>query len=348
MGTPHTLKCVVVVGSVLGVFAYMLHSNKRKKDQPVTAAAVLSSDLPGLTKAVLSSDLPGLTKIYSGKVRDIYAVDEKSTLHVATDRLSSFDVVMVNGIPGKGKILTQLALWWFEFLDKNGGCPNHIITGNVDEMPEKIRVHAEAIRGRCMLVKNLKMLAVESIVRGYITGSGWNEYAERGTVCEIPLPTGLKDCQKLPTNLYTPSTKAELGTHDENISFARSEEIVGKARAKELSELSLKFYKIGADYAATKGIILADTKFEFGLDSSGRLVLADEILTPDCSRFWSMDKYVVGQQQDSLDKQVVRNYLLSVDFDKSTPVVIPDHIVEQCRNKYIEIFKILTGKAPQL
>lgn len=330
------LKIAVISGSVLGIFAYLRYRNKQKANQSSS------------NKAVLSTNLPGLTRIYSGKVRDIYQVDEKSTLHVATDRLSSFDVVMTNGIPGKGKILTQLALWWFDYLEKNGGCPNHIITGNVDEMPEHVRAHSEAIRGRCMLVKNLKMLPVESIVRGYITGSGWAEYQKAGTVCSIPLPTGLQDCQQLPEAIYTPSTKADLGTHDENISYEVSEKILGAERAQEIKDISLHYYKIGAEIAKKLGIILADTKFEFGLDHTGKLILADEILTPDCSRFWSLEKYAVGRQQDSLDKQHVRNYLLSVNFDKTTPVAIPEKVVEETLAKYVGIFKILTGKEPEL
>lgn len=335
-GKHGALRWALIGGSVIGVLAYVAHRNKKKAKKTV------------LEPAVLSSDLPGLEKLYSGKVRDIYAVDENSTLHVATDRLSSFDVVMTNGIPGKGKILTQLALWWFDYLAKTAGCPNHVITGNVDEMPEKIRAHADAIRGRCMLVKNLKMLPVESIVRGYITGSGWVEYKKSGTVCSIPLPSGLQDCQQLPEAIFTPSTKADLGTHDENISYEKAEEIVGKDMAKQLSDLSLKFYHSGQKLAKEKGIILADTKFEFGLDKDGKLTLADEILTPDCSRFWSAAKYEVGRQQDSLDKQHVRNYLLSINFDKSTPIAIPDAVVQETLDKYVDIFKILTGKDPEL
>mmetsp|Transcript_38072 Transcript_38072/g.74870 ORF Transcript_38072/g.74870 Transcript_38072/m.74870 type:complete len:341 (+) Transcript_38072:57-1079(+) len=334
----HLFKWAAVVAAT-GTLAYLVYrlSSKRTKVQ----AAYLKP-------AVLSTDLPGLTKLYSGKVRDIYAVDEESTLHVATDRLSSFDVVMINGIPGKGKILTQLALWWFEYLEQNGGCPNHVITGNVDQMPAKVRKHADVIRGRCMLVKNLKMSPIESIVRAYITGSGWAEYKKSGTVCSIRLPEGLQDCQQLPAAIFTPSTKAELGAHDENISFEQACKLVGDVRANELADSSLRYYKLAAKYAASKGVIIADTKFEFGEGSGGELILADEILTPDCSRFWSKEKYVVGRQQDSLDKQHVRNYLLSIDFDKTTPIAIPDSVVEETLQKYIDIFRILTGKDPEL
>jgi phosphoribosylaminoimidazole-succinocarboxamide synthase len=299
-------------------------------------------------KACLETDLKGLKRIYSGKVRDLYEVDEDSVLQVATDRLSSFDVVMTNGIPGKGKILTQLAVWWFETLEKEGGCPNHIITADVDKMPEKVREHADEIRGRCMLVKKLDMLPVEAIVRGYITGSGFVDYQKTGHVCGIPLPAGLVDCQQIPSPIFTPSTKAELGAHDENISFDKTIALLGLERATELSKQSLHYYNVAQKLAAEKGIILADTKFEFGLDKHGALLLADEIVTPDCSRFWDRSKYAAGRQQDSLDKQIVRNYLLSINYDKSTPMVIPDEVVQATLNKYIQIFTVLTGKAPEL
>lgn len=299
-------------------------------------------------EAVLSTDLKGLKKIYSGKVRDIYEVDEHSVLQVATDRLSSFDVVMTNGIPGKGKILTQLAVWWFEHLEKEVGCPNHIITADVDKMPAEVRAHADAIRGRCMLVQRLEMLPVESIVRGYITGSGFKDYKSTGHVCGIPLPAGLVDCEQLPGVIFTPSTKAELGSHDENISMDKCIGSIGLAMSTELSKQSIQYYQWASEFAARRGIILADTKFEFGLDRHGKLVLADEILTPDCSRFWSAEHYEAGRQQDSMDKQIVRNYLLSINYDKATPVRIPDHIVEKTMQGYIDIFTIITGKAPEL
>jgi len=313
-----------------------------------TGNAALTSEEPEAVQACMSTDLKGLKKIYSGKVRDLYEVDEDTVLQVATDRLSSFDVVMTNGIPGKGKILTQLAVWWFEKLERDVGCPNHIITADVDKMPESCRVHAETIRGRSMLVKKLDMLPVEAIVRGYITGSGYKDYTKTGHVCGIPLPKNLRDCEKLPSPVFTPSTKAELGSHDENIAFAKTIDLLGLKLATELSVQSLKYYTLGQEYAASKGVILADTKFEFGMDKDGKLILADEILTPDCSRFWDVSKYEAGRQQDSLDKQIVRNYLLSINYDKATPVVIPDEVVKATMNKYIEIFTILTGKAPEL
>lgn len=299
--------------------------------------------------ACLTTNLSGLKKIYSGKVRDIYEVDDDTVLQVATDRLSSFDVVMTNGIPGKGKILTQLSLFWFELLSSlPEGCPNHIITGDVDKMPESVQVHADAIRGRCMLVKKLDMLPVESIVRGYITGSGFKDYKATGKVCGIELPKDLRDCEKLGEPIFTPSTKADLGDHDMNVSVAECEKSIGADMTDSLSKASLAYYKKACEIAATKGIILADTKFEFGLDKSKNLILADEILTPDCSRFWEASKYEVGRQQDSLDKQFVRNYLLSIDFDKKTPVEIPEEIVQKTMAKYVDCFKVLTGKEPML
>lgn len=302
-----------------------------------------------LPEAVLSTDLKGLKKIYSGKVRDIYEVDDDTVLQVATDRLSSFDVVMLNGIPGKGKILTQLALWWFElFSSQPEGCPNHIVTGNVDEMPEKVREHADFLRGRCMLVKKLEMLPVESIVRGYITGSGFKDYQATGAVCGITLPEGLLDCQKLNEVIFTPSTKAAVGAHDENVSEEVCVKTIGEEMTAELKKVSLHYYSKGLQMAEERGIILADTKFEFGLDKDKNLILADEILTPDCSRFWEMSKYEAGRQQDSLDKQYVRNYLLSINYDKSTPVEIPEDVVKATMAKYVECFVKITGKQPEL
>lgn len=300
-------------------------------------------------KAVLSTDLPGLKKIYQGKVRDIYEVDEDTVLQVATDRLSSFDVVMLNGIPGKGKILTQLSLWWFEHLSAlPDGCPNHIITGDVDMMPQKVRVHKDVIDGRCMLVKKLKMLPVESIVRGYITGSGFKDYKSTGAVCGIELPKNLRDCEKLAGAIFTPSTKADLGSHDMNVSRVECAKCIGDEMTNALEKASLAYYSIARDFAAAKGIILADTKFEFGLDKDGTLILADEILTPDCSRFWDASKYEVGRQQDSLDKQFVRNYLLSINFDKTNPVEIPDDIVQKTMAKYVDCYRVITGQNPLL
>jgi len=300
-------------------------------------------------QAVLKTDLKGLKKIYTGKVRDIYEIDKDTVLQVATDRLSSFDVVMLNGIPNKGKILTQLAVWWFDYLEKEVGCPNHLITADVDKMPAEVRAHSDAIRGRCMLTKKLDMLPVESIIRGYITGSGFVDYKKTGHVCGIPLPPGLRDCDKLPTPIFTPSTKAEVGVHDENITYEQCVKLIGQKQSAEVAAHSLKYYERARKHAETKGVILADTKFEFGINpKTGQLTLADEIITPDCSRFWEVSKYQAGRQQDSLDKQIVRNYLLSINYDKATPVTIPDNIVTATMNKYIEAFTVLTGSPPKL
>lgn len=316
-------------------------------------AALQRSNDPSRPKAaaeaVLTTDLPGLRKIYQGKVRDIYEVDEDTVLQVATDRLSSFDVVMLNGIPGKGKILTQLSLWWFEHLSSlPAGCPNHIITGDVDKMPAKVRVYKDLIDGRCMLVKKLKMLPIESIVRGYITGSGFKDYKQTGSVCGIELPKNMRDCEKLAEAIFTPSTKADAGSHDVNCTRAECAKQIGEEMTDALEKASLAYYSTARDFAASKGIILADTKLEFGLDKDGNLILADEILTPDCSRFWDASKYEVGRQQDSLDKQFVRNYLLDINFDKTNAVEIPNDIVQKTMAKYVDCYRVITGQEPSL
>jgi phosphoribosylaminoimidazole-succinocarboxamide synthase len=255
---------------------------------------------------------------------------------------------MLNGIPGKGKILTQLSLWWFEQIEKDLGVRTHIITGDVHKMPSAVKKHADILEGRCMLVKHLDMLPVEAIVRGYITGSGFKEYKKQGTVCSIPLPKGLRDCEVLEAPIFTPSTKAEFGTHDENISYAKCVEVIGAELSEQMSSASKSIYEYGSMKAQLVGLMLADTKMEWGLDENNQLVLADEVLTPDCSRFWEADKYEVGRQQDSLDKQFVRNYLLSINFDKETPVTIPGDIIEKTLEKYKHSYRIFTGKEPQL
>uniref|UniRef100_A0A6A7GBV3 phosphoribosylaminoimidazolesuccinocarboxamide synthase n=1 Tax=Hirondellea gigas TaxID=1518452 RepID=A0A6A7GBV3_9CRUS len=294
-------------------------------------------------------ELAGLKHLSTGKVRELYAVDDDSILFVATDRISAFDVVMLNGIPGKGKILTQLSVFWFTklFNDQKFG-RNHLITANVDEMPEKVQKHAKILRGRSMLVKKVNVIMLEAIVRGYITGSGWKDYKRSGSVCSIPLPDGLKHCQQLPKVLFTPSTKAEMGQHDENISAAEAEEKVGKALYDSIEARSLQLYSAASEFAKQKNIIIADTKFEFGTDKNGELYLIDEVLTPDSSRFWDVDKYAVGRNQDSYDKQYVRDYLESIKFDKKTAVAIPDDVVRNTMKKYVEIYKILTGEEPKL
>ncbi|RKO92319.1 hypothetical protein BDK51DRAFT_37537 [Blyttiomyces helicus] len=291
-------------------------------------------------------DCPGLKLLARGKVRDLYDVDEHSLLFVATDRISAFDVIMTNGIPSKGKLLTQISEFWFSLL--KDVVPNHIITCSVDEMPEQVRQYRAQIAGRAMLVKKLKILPVEAIVRGYITGSAWSEYKKKGTVCDIPLPAGLRESEQLEKPLFTPSTKAELGDHDENIHPSKLTGIIGERYAREVEEISLKVYSKAAAYAKEKGIIIADTKFEFGVDETGTVVLADEVLTPDSSRFWPADKYEVGKSQPSYDKQYLRDYLTSINFDKATGVALPTSVVENTMAKYVDAFSILTEKAPIL
>jgi len=305
--------------------------------------------------------LEGLDFVASGKVRDIYNVDENTLLFVTTDRLSAFDVVMKNGIPGKGKILNQITCFWLRWLEQQGVCKTHLITDDVDKMPEAVRKHAGLLKGRSMLVKKLEMLPIEAIIRGYITGSGWKDYQKSGKVCGIQLPVGLQHCQKFPEPLFTPSTKAEQGLHDENISEARAREIVksllkvssgkwpaGDKLMDEVVSTTKRIYTMASDFAKEKGIILADTKFEIGMDREGHLTIADEVLTPDSSRYWPGEHYKVGQNQDSFDKQYVRNYLEDINFDKTNPVEIPREVQMNTHAKYVEIFKILTGSEPDL
>jgi phosphoribosylaminoimidazole-succinocarboxamide synthase len=279
---------------------------------------------------------------HQGKVRDMYDLGD-SFLMVASDRLSAFDVVLPTPIPGKGKILNQLSLFWFKLLDM----PNHLITANVDEYPEVLKKHADYLRGRSMIVKKAHRHSVECIVRGYIVGSGWKDYQKTGKICGHQLPPNLQLCQKLEQALYTPSTKPDVG-HDENISYEETFDIVGENVAKTLKNLSLDVYTKARDYAASKGIILADTKFEFG-EIEGKTILIDEVLTPDSSRYWPADKYEIGKNQESFDKQYIRDWLETLDWDKTDPgPEIPPEIVKKTLEKYIEIFVRLTGKQPVL
>lgn len=279
---------------------------------------------------------------HQGKVRDMYDLGD-SFLMVASDRLSAFDVVLPTPIPGKGKILNQLSLFWFKLLDM----PNHLITANVDEYPEVLKKHADYLRGRSMIVKKAHRHNVECIVRGYIVGSGWKDYQKTGKICGHQLPPNLQLCQKLEQALYTPSTKPDVG-HDENISYEETFDIVGENVAKTLKNLSLDIYTKARDYAASKGIILADTKFEFG-EIEGKTILIDEVLTPDSSRYWPADKYEIGKNQESFDKQYIRDWLETLDWDKTDPgPEIPPEIVKKTLEKYIEIFVRLTGKQPVL
>lgn len=297
-------------------------------------------------EALVNTDCPNLKLLNRGKVRDIYAVDDQHLLFVASDRLSAFDVVMSTGVPGKGKILTQLSLFWFELLADLG--PHHLATGNMDEMPASVQAYRDQLEGRSMLVRRLEILPVESIVRGYLTGSGWKEYTQQGTVCDIPLPQGLEESAKLEAPLFTPSTKAEQGAHDMNIHPDRAAEIIGQERSDEIARRSIALYSKARDYAAGKGILIADTKFEFGVNAAGEIILADEVLTPDSSRFWPAASYGVGRGQDSFDKQYVRDYLESIHFDKATPVDLPEEVTTKTLNKYIEAFQLLTGSDPVL
>lgn len=296
--------------------------------------------------ALVQSDCPDLSLIARGKVRDLYDIDEEHVLFVATDRISAYDVVMKNGIPGKGKVLTQLSVFWFEQLADLAA--HHLVATEMADMPAQVRAYADQLQDRCMLVKKLEILPVEAIVRGYISGSGWREYAERGTVHGVQLPAGLQESQELPEPLFTPSTKAEQGNHDENIHPDKTAEIIGTERAAAVSSLALALYNRARSLAAEKGIIIADTKFEFGVNAAGDVVLADEVLTPDSSRFWPAADYAIGRGQDSYDKQYVRDYLTSINFDKTNPVALPDAVCHNTINKYIEAYTLLTGKTPNL
>ena len=277
-----------------------------------------------------------------GKVRDIYDLGDK-LLIAATDRISAFDVIMKNGIANKGVVLTQISKFWFEFFD--GVIDHHLISDKVEDFPAPFSSCASQLAGRSMLVRKTEPLMVECIVRGYITGSGWKEYQKSQTVCGIELPAGLKECEKLAEPIFTPSTKAEIGEHDENISFEESKKVVGVETAEYIKEKSLEVFIKASDYALTRGIILADTKFEWGV-VDGKIILIDEVLTPDSSRFWPADKYEAGRDQESYDKQFVRNYLEEINFDKSGQgIELPEDVVEKTSEKYIEAYEQLTGKA---
>ena len=290
--------------------------------------------------ALLKTELEGFNLLNRGKVRDVYDLGD-SLLFVATDRISAFDFVMPNGIPSKGKVLTQISLFWFELMD---WMPNHLIASGFDEFPAELQKYREALEGRSMIVKKAQPLPVECIVRGYIIGSGWKDYQRTGKICGINLRDDYKQADKLDEAIFTPSTKAEQGLHDENISFERTVEIIGQKKADKIKELSLKIYNTAADYAREKGIILADTKFEFG-ELDGEIILIDEVLTPDSSRFWPADKYEVGCSPPSLDKQFVRDYLEGCGWDKTDPAPeLPKDIVDNTVKKYHEAYKALTGK----
>ena len=293
-----------------------------------------------ISSAVFQTEIPGVELKARGKVRDIYDLGD-SLAFVATDRLSAFDHVLPSPIPDKGKVLCQLSEFWFERFASL--IPNHVITTDVEAFPAVLKAHADQLAGRTTLVRKLEMLPVECVARGYLAGSGWKEYGRQGTVCGIELPPGLDQGSELPQPIFTPATKAQDG-HDENIPFAEAERIVGSELAARLRELTLELYAGAAAYARTRGIIIADTKFEFGMDGD-KLVLADELLTPDSSRFWSADDYAPGRSQPSFDKQYVRDWLEKTGWNKEPPVPeLPEQIVAGTRKRYLEAFHILTGE----
>jgi phosphoribosylaminoimidazole-succinocarboxamide synthase len=300
---------------------------------------MMNSDL--LDSVLLQTDFPQLELYASGKVRDVYRLDNDRLLFVATDRISAFDYVLATGIPLKGKVLTQISLFWFDFL-----CdvvPNHLITADVERYPASLLEHADLVRGRSMLVTRADMVPVECVVRGYISGSAWKEYNATGAVCGIRLPAGLKESDRLPEPIFTPATKATSG-HDENIQFAEMTRIVGPELSNQLRDISLTIYTKAAEYARQKGIIIADTKFEFGRTAKG-LTLAAEVLTPDSSRFWPADKYQSGRAQSSFDKQYVRDYLEEIRWNKQPPAPsLPAEVARRTSEKYLEAYRQLTGR----
>jgi phosphoribosylaminoimidazole-succinocarboxamide synthase len=294
------------------------------------------------TDILMRTEFSGIPLLHRGKVRDIYDLGGY-LLIIATDRISAFDVVLPNGIPHKGRILNQISAHWFRTLQEI--VSHHMVTTELEGILGIPRDVADLLKGRAMIVKKARPLPVECIVRGYLSGSGWNEYQERGSISGVSLSPGLKECQKLDTPLFTPSTKAEVGVHDENIDFAAMVKELGEKQAEEARSRSLQLYQKAAVLAERRGIIIADTKFEFGLDEGGRLMLIDEALTPDSSRFWPLDEYVPGEPQKSFDKQFVRDYLLSIRWDKKPPAPnLPEEVIQRTSQKYVEAFERLTDK----
>jgi phosphoribosylaminoimidazole-succinocarboxamide synthase len=291
---------------------------------------------------VLQTSLPDFPLVARGKVRDVYAVDDDKLLMIATDRISAFDCVLGSPIPGKGVILTQISLFWFDFL--RDLTPNHLITANVDEFPAKLHKYKDQLEGRSMLVHRARMVEIECVARGYLAGSGWKEYRSNRSICGIPLPDGLLDGSRLPEPVFTPAFKAQTG-HDENITFARTSELIGADLAGRLRDLTLAIYSAASAYALTRGILLADTKFEFGFFGD-RLILGDEVLTPDSSRFWPAAEHRPGGAQPSFDKQFVRDYLETLTWDKRPPAPeLPEEIVRKTQQKYLDAFTRLTGRS---
>jgi phosphoribosylaminoimidazole-succinocarboxamide synthase len=299
----------------------------------------MTTDL--LDSVLLQTHFPDLEIHASGKVRDVYHLDDESLLFVATDRISAFDYILATGIPHKGSVLTQISLFWFDFLSEL--VPNHVITADVAKYPQSLRKYADQLRGRSMVVRRAEMFPVECVVRGYISGSAWKEYNSTGKVCGMALPAGLRESEAFPEPIFTPSTKAVSG-HDENISFDRMCKIVGTETASHLRDLALNIYKKAATYARQRGIIIADTKFEFGRTAKG-ITLADEVLTPDSSRFWPAETYAPGRAQDSYDKQYVRDYLEEIRWNKQPPAPsLPQEVARRTSEKYLESYFQLTGR----
>ena len=299
----------------------------------------MTSDL--LDPVILQTDLPDLQLLTSGKVRDVYQLDNDRLLFVATDRISAFDYVLATGIPNKGRVLTQISLFWFDFLSDI--VPNHLITADVERYPQALRKYDDQLRGRSMIVQRAQMFPVECVVRGYISGSAWKEYKASGKVCGIDLPAGLRESEAFPEPIFTPATKATSG-HDENIPFSRMCETVGAETASHLRDLTLRIYKKAAAFARQRGIIIADTKFEFGRTAHG-ITLADEVLTPDSSRFWPADKYEPGRSQESYDKQYVRDYLEQIRWKKQPPApALPAEVAARTSEKYLDAYFRITGR----
>jgi phosphoribosylaminoimidazole-succinocarboxamide synthase len=294
-----------------------------------------------MTTTLFETDFPSLQLVKRGKVRDMYDLGD-AFLMVASDRISAFDVIMPNPIPDKGRILTQISLFWFAMMVDL--IPNHLISSNIDDYPEICKPYAEQLAGRSMLVKKAEPLSIECVVRGYISGSGWKAYQDSGRICGIALPAGLQESDRLPEPIFTPSTKEELGLHDINIDFAEAADRIGADLAQKVKDLSLAIYQKGAEYADTKGIIIADTKFEFGLFDN-ELILIDEVLTPDSSRFWPKETFRPGGAQKSYDKQYLRDYLIALDWNKQPPApTLPVKVIAATHDKYLEALKQLTGK----
>jgi len=295
-----------------------------------------------LDTVLLQTDFPDLQLHASGKVRDVYTLNNDQLLFVATDRISAFDYILASGIPHKGRVLTQLSLFWFDFLSDI--VPTHLITADVEQYPQALKKYADQLRGRSMLVQRAEMFPVECVVRGYISGSAWKEYKATGKVCGINLPTGLQESDAFPEPIFTPATKAQTG-HDENVSFEHTASLIGEDLASKLRDLTLSIYKRAADYASARGIIIADTKFEFGL-IDGQITLADEVLTPDSSRFWPAESYSPGGAQPSYDKQYVRDYLESIHWNKQPPAPgLPEEVAIHTGEKYKDAYRALTGKS---